>query len=67
MKTVKQQKKHEVIKTVLAAIDVALVLLAMTYIGSAEAQQQWVTCKNIETGEVQSFPDRCPTWGWMPA
>lgn len=44
------------------SIAVAVIVL---YGLNAQAQQNWVRCKNLATGEVQSFPERCPAQ-WSP-
>lgn len=50
-------------------IGIAFIILFMvgaTWVDPAAANQPWVRCKHIPTGEVQMFPGmQCPM-GWHP-
>ena len=45
---------------------IVFAVIAMTYVGPAESQQNWIKCKHTVTGAVQMFPGmQCPPQ-WFP-
>lgn len=54
------------LKAVITTLLVFLALVAMTYVGPAQCQDNWIKCRHNATGETQMFPGMsCPA-NWHP-